>query len=98
MDYKLLSITKASDGKHKLNAKFVNMITGREKNTKFGATGYTDFTKGATEEQKKAYLDRHSKRENWNDPTTAGALSRYILWEKKTVTASVADYKKRFKL
>jgi|TARA_R110000868_G_scaffold261_1_gene2302 hypothetical protein len=96
MSYKLVSITKASDGIHKLNAKFINKDTGREKNTKFGAVGYTDFTKGATEEQKKAYITRHTKNENWSNATSAGALSRYILWNKKSVSASTADYKKKF--
>ena len=26
------------------------------------------------------YIKRHSKNENWNDPYSAGALSRWILW------------------
>jgi len=34
--------------------------------------------------------------ENWNDPTSAGALSRWILWNKPSFKGSVADFKKRF--
>ena len=48
--------------------------------------------------RKKRYLDRHRKRENWNDFKSAGSLSRYILWNKKTLDASIADYKKKFNL
>ena len=58
----------------------------------------SDFTKHRDEERKKRYIDRHKARENWSDPMTAGALSRYILWNKPTLRASIADYKKRFNL
>lgn len=47
---------------------------------------------------KNNYLKRHEKNENWNDPMSAGALSRWILWNKKTFKSSFDDYKKRFKL
>jgi hypothetical protein len=94
----LLSIKRDTDGKHKLVATFKNKETGRTKSTHFGAAGYTDFTKSKDEEKKKLYLNRHKKNENWSDPTSAGALSRYILWNKPTIKASIADYKKHFKL
>jgi hypothetical protein len=69
------------------------------KTTHFGATGYTDFIKsGGDEKKKKAYLDRHRTNENWNDYMTPGSLSRWTLWNKKTLSASIADYKKRFNL
>ena len=94
---KLLSITKDSDGVHKYVAKFL-LDNGRTKTTHFGAVGYEDFTIHKDEERKKLYLERHEKNENWNNPTTAGALSRFILWNKKTLNASINDYKKRFNL
>jgi hypothetical protein len=69
------------------------------KTTHFGATGYTDFIKsGGDEKKKKAYLDRHRTNENWNDYMSAGSLSRWILWNKKTLSASIADYKIKFNL
>jgi hypothetical protein len=94
---KLLSITKDSDGVHKYVAKFL-LDNGRTKTTHFGAVGYEDFTIHKDEERKKLYLERHEKNENWNNPTTAGSLSRFILWNKKTLKASINDYKKRFNL
>jgi hypothetical protein len=69
------------------------------KTTHFGATGYTDFIKsGGDEKKKKAYLDRHRTNENWNDYMTPGSLSRWTLWNKKTLSASIADYKIKFNL
>ena len=94
MDLKLISIKKANDGKHKLVAKFKK--GDKEINTKFGAVGYSDFTIHHDIERKDRYLARHKKNEKWNDPTTAGALSRWILWNKPSFSASLADYKKRF--
>ena len=47
---------------------------------------------------KDSYLRRHEKNEDWNNPLTAGALSRWILWDKKTLDSSIKAFKKRFKL
>ena len=66
------------------------------KHTDFGAEGYSDFTKHKDNDRKKRYLKRHKKRENWNSPTTAGALSRWILWNKPTLSASFKHYKQKF--
>jgi len=38
-------------------------------------------------------MNRHKARENWQNPMSAGSLSRYILWNKPTLRASIADYK-----
>lgn len=70
----------------------------RTKTTHFGAEGMSDFTIHKDPERKKRYLARHQKRENWNAPETAGALSRWILWNKPTLKASIDDYKKRFNM
>lgn len=64
--------------------------------TDFGAIGYTDYTLSKDLERKARYLKRHEKNENWNDPKSAGALSRWILWNLPTIEASLKDYKRRF--
>lgn len=91
---KLVSITEARDGKHKYTALF----SDPKKTTHFGAVEFDDFTKTKNKEQKELYLKRHKERENWSDPTTAGALSRWILWNKPTLKGSITDFKKRFNL
>jgi hypothetical protein len=72
---------------------------GHTKTTSFGARGMSDFTKHKDVTRRARYLKRHAGMgEDWKDPTTAGALSRWILWNKPTFKASLADYKKRFNL
>ena len=56
----------------------------------------SDYTMHKDDERKERYLTRHEKNEEWDKPTTPGALSRWILWNKKTLKASIADFKKRF--
>jgi len=92
-----VKISKSTKPEKKLMAVF-QLDNGRTKTTHFGAAGMDDYTKTKDKEQKKRYLDRHRKRENWDDPMTAGALSRWILWDKETKAASISSYKKRFNL
>jgi hypothetical protein len=66
------------------------------KHTDFGAEGMSDYTINKDASRMKRYLDRHRKRENWNDPYSAGALSRWVLWNKPSLRGSWLDYKKRF--
>ena len=68
------------------------------KTTHFGQKGASDYTIHKDNERKQRYINRHKKRENWNNPMSAGSLSRYILWNKKTIKNSIKDYKKRFNL
>jgi hypothetical protein len=82
----------------KLMAIFYDDNGKKIKTVHFGAKGMSDFTIHKDKERKERYLDRHRKRENWNAPMTAGALSRWILWNKPTLQGSIRDYKKRFKL
>ncbi len=90
-------IKKSTDPKKKLMAIF-SLENGRTKTTHFGAAGMSDFPTHKDEERKKRYLARHRARENWNAPMTAGALSRWILWNLPTRQASIRAYKKRFNL
>ena len=60
--------------------------------------GYT-YLDGASEKIRSAYIARHSKNnENWSNGRTAGALSRFILWEKRNLDDAIASYKSRFVL
>jgi hypothetical protein len=70
----------------------------------FGANGMMDYTKYYKQDKevakikRESYLARHKANENWNDPTTAGSLSRWILWNLPTLDASVKDFKKKFNI
>ena len=98
MAYNKVKISTSSNPKKKLMAVFSDSKNpyGRTKTTHFGATGMSDYPAHKDEERKQRYLTRHRKRENWNAPQSAGALSRWILWNKTSRKASIADYKKRF--
>lgn len=95
---KLISIKKSPKKDKKLVARFSD---GKE--VHFGAKGYQNYggvgkERHLDEDRKRKYIIRHKKRENWNDPQTPGSLSRWVLWNKKTLKDSIDDYKRRFKL
>lgn len=94
---KLKAIRKSHVAEKKYDAVFER--NGREVVQPFGQKGYSDFTKHKDVTRRARYLRRHKGMgENWRDPTSAGALSRWILWNKPTFKASLADYKRRFGL
>ena len=76
--------------------KYDAIIDGK-KTVPFGQKGASDMTQHKSEERKSRYIDRHKKNENWNDPKTAGFYSRWILWNKPTLTESVRDTNNKFK-
>ena len=92
---KLISVKKTSSIDS--NKKYVATFSDGSK-VQFGAKGYTDYTLSKDKKRKELYLARHESRENWNNPFSAGALSRWILWNKPTVQASIRNYKIRFNL
>lgn len=68
---------------------------GSKKTTRFGAKGYSDYTIHKDKERRERYINRHKKDLDTEDPTRAGYLSMFILWNKPTFEASLEDYKKR---
>lgn len=99
---KLLSVKPSSKPEKKLMATF--QVGDKEKVVHFGSAKNKDYTiyskedKEKAEKMKSAYIARHKVRENFNNPVTRASLSRWILWNLPTVSASVADFKRRFKL
>jgi hypothetical protein len=100
---KLMSISPSTNKDKKLMAKF-ERDNGRQFTIHFGANGMMDYTKYYKQDKevakikRESYLARHKANENWNDPTTAGSLSRWILWNLPTLEASVKDFKKKFNI
>jgi len=82
----------------KLVAIFYDEDGKKVKTTHFGAKGMSDMTQHGDPIRKQRYIDRHSHRENFNDYMSAGALSRWILWNKPSLQASISDYKNKFNL
>ena len=46
----------------------------------FGQAGGKTYIDEGDKAKREAYLKRHKEREDWNDPYSAGALSRWLLW------------------
>tara|TARA_R110002020_G_scaffold240772_1_gene453861 strand:+ start:21924 stop:25925 length:4002 start_codon:yes stop_codon:yes gene_type:complete len=98
-----VEVKRSTNDEKKLMAVFT-YPDERTKTTHFGQRGASDYTKHGEKERMERYLERHgggtttSTKEDWKDPTTAGALSRWILWNKPSLSASFNDFKKRFNL
>lgn len=82
------------------NKKYMVFIEGKTggKTVHFGARKMSDYTKHKDEDRKRNYIARHKKRENWNKSgiKTAGFWSRWLLWNKTTITASKRSISNRF--
>ena len=59
----------------------------------------SDYTMHKDPERKDRYVERHRKNENWGKSgvKTAGFLSRFLLWNKPTISSSIQDLNKKFK-
>ena len=93
MPLKLISIDK-SDRKGK---KYVAVFIHGDKTLRihFGAEGMEDYTIHKDPERKRRYLARTAKQDV-SYPASPATLSRFLLWNKPTLTESVEDFKKRF--
>ena len=94
---RLLKIIKSPKSDKKWRALFlINDI--KEKTTDFGQKGFSDYTLHKDKERRNRYINRHMKDTQTKDPTRAGYLSLYILWNKPSFNGSVRDYKKRLSI
>lgn len=90
---KLVKIVKSPNPLKKYRAYFSD-----GDHTDFGASGYEDFTTHGDVERRDRYRLRHAKDLKTKDFKKPGYLSYFILWNKPSFDASVADYKNRFNL
>jgi hypothetical protein len=85
----LKSIKKSTKSGKKFMAVF------DKKTIHFGQSGASDFTKHKDVSRRARYITRHRKDLKTNDPTRAGFLSMFVLWNKKSLQASIRDYRRR---
>ena len=94
---KLKSITNSTRLDKRLKAIFE--VDDKTITVHFGAKNGSTFIDHNNENKRQAYIARHSKNnEDWSSPTTAGALARYILWEKTSLEKAIKAFKDRFNL
>lgn len=89
----MLAIISEADAPYKYK---VELHGPKKKTMYFGADGYLDYTMHRDKERKEKYIARHKDKENWDDPYTKGFWSRWLLWEKKTLTASAKFIEENF--
>ena len=92
--WKLISVVESPISGKKWRANFED--GDKKKHTDFGAAGMEDYTIHKDEKRRELYRKRHAKDLKTNDPTRAGFLSWYILWNKPTMRESIADYRRLF--
>jgi len=70
------------------------------KTIRFGAKGYSDFTKHGDKKRKDNYIARHKPRENWSKSgmKTAGFWSKHLLWNKNSLSKSARDVERNFNI
>ena len=85
-------IRKSTRPDKRLQARYAN------KTIHFGAQGGSTFIDHGDQKLKGSWEARHSVRENWLDYSSAGALSKHLLWNKPTLQASIRDLNARQKI
>jgi len=92
---KLVSITSSDRKDKKMVAKFAEP----KRTVHFGQAGSTTYLDDKNKDRRAAYIARHKVNENFNNPTSPGALARYILWGNSTsLQKNISAFKKRFNL
>ena len=90
---KLISVERSTNKRKKYQALFKDDVG--EWYVDFGAAGMSDYTIHKDKERRERYILRHLKDLSTNDPTRAGYLSMFVLWNKPSLKGSIADYRKR---
>lgn len=79
-----ITINDNPDGEKRLIAD-IKYKDGRTKKIKFGfKNSKGTYADGASDKKRDAYIARHRVRENWQDFESAGAFSRWVLWDKRS--------------
>jgi len=96
MTLKFKGIKKSDKKTKKYDAVFYDKEKDKTKIVSFGQRGASDFTLHKDETRRNRYILRHWKDLKSNDPTKAGYLSMFILWNDKNINTALRDYKRRY--
>ena len=86
-------LSKSSRKDKKLMVKSVG-----DKTIHFGDSKYEDYTIHRDDNRKNLYIIRHQKNEDWNDLSKSGSWSRFILWDKPSLTDAIKSMERRFSI
>ena len=92
-------IKSSTQPKKRFMAIFYNNEGQKVKTTHFSLKDSKAYIDHGDKERRSRYIERHRKRENWDEYMTAGALARWITWGPTTsLKSNISSYKKRFNL
>lgn len=100
---KLLEVRPSTSKGKKYDAVF-EISPNKLRKVSFGGKNYGDYIKYSlddhdlADQKRKAYIARHKVNEDWSDPMKPSSLSRYILWEYRTLPEAIRKYKSRFNI
>ncbi len=95
---KLLRVERTPNQSKAFRAIF-KLDNDKEKRVTFGTSSNYVLNPDKTNKDRENYLKRHKTREDWEDPLTAGSLSRWILWgDSRNLNKNISTFKKKFKL
>ena len=79
--------------------KKLEAIVDAKNTVQFGATGYSDYTLHKDPERKQRYINGHKNNEGWGRSgiASAGFYSRWVLWNKPSISSSIQDLNKKYK-
>jgi len=65
----------------------------------FGQKNTSDYTLHKDDDRKNNYIQRHRANEDWTKSgiKTAGFYAKHVLWNKKTLQASIKDLNDKYK-
>jgi len=94
---KLIGVKASNDWIHKYVA-IIEDEKGRTRHVRFGAYGYSDYTKHQDDARKHRYDLRHAAKEDWGKSgrLTAGFWAKHYLWEYKTKAEALQQIKKKY--
>lgn len=96
---KLLRVERTPNQNKAFKAIFRMDDDGKEKRVTFGTSSNYVLNPDKTKKDRENYLKRHKVREDWNNPLTAGSLSRWILWgDSRNLNKNISTFKKKFNL
>ncbi len=94
---KLLKVGRSDRPLKKYVATFE--IDGKTKTVHFGSATSKTYLDHHDTTKRENYIKRHKVRENFNDPLTAGSLSKHLLWGPTTsLQQNIKLFKKQFNL
>lgn len=98
LNYMKLQSVKRTGGNKEFLAVF-KRSDGKENKVRFGTPSNYVSNPDKTKEDRKNYIARHKVNENFNDPMSPGALSRWLLWgESRSIEKNIRAFKNKFNL